>query len=63
MAASDRLLPHVSSIEIETQIRLPGFPKSDENLRADFRPEIRKPESRYDFDARSSKESSSSARV
>ena len=63
MAASNRLLPHVSSIETETQIRLLGFPRPDENLRADFRPEIRKPESRYNFDARSGEESSSSARV
>lgn len=63
MAASDRLLLHVSTIETETQIHLFGSSRSDENLRADSGPEIRKSESRCDFDVRSGKKSSSSRRI
>lgn len=63
MAASDRLLFHVSKIETETQIQLLGSSRPDENLRADSGFEIRESESRCDFDVRSGKKSSSSRRI
>lgn len=63
MVAANRLFSHVSTIETETQIRLLGFSRTVEDLWADFGFETRKSESRCNFDARSSKESSSSRRI
>lgn len=63
MVAANRLFPHVSTIETETQIHLRGFSRTVEDLWADFGFEIRKSETRCNFNARSSEESSSSRRI
>lgn len=63
MVAANRLFSHVSTIETETQIHLLGFSRTVEDLWADFRFEIRKSESRCNFDVQSSEESSSSRRI
>lgn len=58
MAAANRLYPHVSPIETEARIRIPGVSTAHGDLRADFGPEIGQAESSCGFDARSREESS-----
>lgn len=63
MVATDWLHLYISTIKEETQIRLLGFSRIDENLRSDFGTKIGESESRCDFNARSCEESSSTGRV